>query len=149
LDEADAELACALDELRELARGIYPVLLTDAGLGPALAALADRSPVPAAVVQVPEHRLAEPLEQTCYFVVSEALANAAKHSHATAVTIGVHTPDGQVAVEIADDGIGGADPLAGSGLRGLSDRVAALGGTLLVDSPLGRGTRVFAELPCA
>jgi signal transduction histidine kinase len=147
LDDASDELAGALDELRELARGIYPVLLTDSGLGPALQSLVDRSPVPAVLTSVPSGRLPGPVEQTCYFVVSEALTNATKHAAASEVSIVVQERGGLVAVEIADDGVGGADP-SGSGLRGLTDRVAALGGRLQVDSPRDGGTRVIAELPC-
>ena len=148
LEDASTELAGALDELRELARGIYPVLLTDSGLGPALQSLADRSPVRAVLTAAPAGRLSGPVEQTCYFVVSEALANAVKHAAAGEISIGVREHAGQVAVEVSDDGVGGADP-RGSGLRGLTDRVAALGGLLRVDSPAGGGTRVIAELPCA
>ena len=147
LDEADAELAAALAELRELARGIYPVLLTDAGLRPALTSLAERSAVPAVLTTAPAGRLPEPVEQTCYFVVSEALANAAKHSGAGEVAITVDATNGYVTVQVSDDGMGGADA-AGSGLRGLSDRAAALGGRLRVRSPAGGGTTVVAELPC-
>jgi signal transduction histidine kinase len=147
LEDASDELAGALDELRELARGIYPVLLTDSGLGPALQSLADRSPVPAVLTSVPSGRLPGAVEQTCYFVVSEALTNATKHAAASEVSIVVQEHGGLVAVEIADDGVGGADP-SGSGLRGLTDRVAALGGRLEVDSPRDGGTRVIAELPC-
>jgi signal transduction histidine kinase len=147
LDEAGAELSGALDELRELARGIYPVLLTDAGLGPALASLADRCPLPTRLGPVPDRRWAGPVEQTGYFVASEALVNAVKHAHAAGVTIDVRTDGRELCVEVRDDGVGGADP-GGSGLRGLADRVAALGGVLLVDSPPGGGTRLGARLPC-
>jgi signal transduction histidine kinase len=136
-----------LDELRELARGIYPVLLSDAGLGPALTALAERSPIPAVVVRMPAGRLPEPVEQTGYFVVSEGLANAAKHSAAGKVAIDVRLDDGALVVDVADDGVGGADP-NGAGLRGLADRVAATGGRLHVTSPSGGGTRLTAVLPC-
>jgi signal transduction histidine kinase len=147
LDEAAAELAGALDELRELARGIYPVLLTDAGLGPALRALVERCPVPAVLGDVPERRWADTIEQTCYFVVSEALANAAKHAAAGEVVVDVQDDGDRLRVHITDDGAGGADP-DGSGLRGLADRVAALDGNLIVRSPPGRGTRVIATVPC-
>jgi len=147
LDEAGAELAGALAELRELARGIYPVLLTDAGLGPALHSLAERCPVPAVIGAVPERRWADAVEQTCYFVVSEALANAAKHARATQVVVDVRDAGQELRVEIGDDGAGGADA-SGSGLRGLADRVAALGGELSVRSPRGHGTRVSARVPC-
>jgi signal transduction histidine kinase len=147
LKETGEELAGALDELRELARGIYPVLLTDAGLGPALTALADRSPIPAGVVATPTARLPGPIEGAAYFVVSEALTNATKHSCAARVEIDVRLADGSLVVEIADDGVGGADP-RGSGLRGLADRVAAVGGRLHLSSPPGGGTRLRADLPC-
>jgi signal transduction histidine kinase len=147
LKETEAELAAALNELRELARGIYPVLLTDAGLGPALSALAERCPIPAVVVGTPATRLPEPVEQAGYFVVSEALANAAKHSGAAQVAIEARTAGGVLVVEVTDDGGGGADA-GGSGLRGLADRVAAAGGRLHLSSPRGCGTRLRAELPC-
>jgi signal transduction histidine kinase len=148
LDEAAAELRLALAELRELARGIHPVILTEAGLGPALASLAERSPIPVTVAAVPPDRLPPGVEETAYYVASEALANAAKHAGATAVTISARRLNGELLVEVSDDGVGGADP-DGSGLRGLADRVAALDGCLRVDSPAGAGTRITAELPCA
>ena len=147
LDEAAAELRLAVAELRDLARGIHPVILSEAGLGPALASLAERSPVPVTVTAVPPERLPSPVEETAYYVASEALANAAKHAHATAVTISARRLDGDLLVEVDDDGVGGADP-DGSGLRGLADRVAALDGRLRVHSPPGSGTCVTAELPC-
>jgi signal transduction histidine kinase len=148
LDEAAAELRLALAELRELARGIHPVILSEAGLGPALAALAERSPIPVTVAAVPPDRLPPRVEETAYYVASEALANAAKHAHATAVTISARRLGGGLLVEVGDDGVGGADP-AGSGLRGLADRVAAADGRLRVHSPAGEGTRITVELPCA
>jgi signal transduction histidine kinase len=147
LDQTGDELAGALAELRELARGIYPVLLTDAGLGPALTALAERSPIPAVVEHTPTGRLPEPVEQAGYFVASEALANAAKHSAARKVVIDVRQAGGTLALDVVDDGVGGADP-DGAGLRGLADRVAAAGGRLRLTSPPGAGTRLTAELPC-
>jgi signal transduction histidine kinase len=147
LDEAAAELRLALAELRELARGIHPVILSEAGLGPALASLVDRSSIPATVTVVPPDRLPPRVEETAYYVASEALANAAKHAHATAVTISARRLNGDLLVEVGDDGVGGADP-NGSGLRGLADRVAALDGHLHTDSPAGEGTRITAELPC-
>ncbi|MGH2687775.1 MAG: sensor histidine kinase, partial [Actinomycetota bacterium] len=149
LGEASAELARALSELRELARGIHPAVLTDGGLRAAIETLAERSPVPATVAEVPEGRFAEPVEATAYFIVSEALTNVAKYAGATEVAIRVRWDDGTLLVEVADDGVGGADPSRGSGLQGLADRAAALGGRLRVDSPPGRGTRVVAEVPCA
>jgi signal transduction histidine kinase len=138
------ELAALLDEL---ARGIYPVLLTDAGLGPALCSLAERCPVPAVVGDVPDRRWADAVEQTCYFVVSEALANAAKHAGARQVVVDVSEDGDRLRVEVSDDGAGGAET-NGSGLRGLADRVAALGGALTVRSPRGGGTRMIATVPC-
>ena len=147
LEETGDELTGALEELRELARGIYPVLLTDAGLGPALTALAERSSIPAVVDTVPSGRVPEPVEQAAYFVVSEALANAAKHSAAACVMVDAHVHDDVLVVSVVDDGIGGADS-DGSGLCGLADRVAAAGGRLRVASPAGGGTRLTAELPC-
>jgi len=147
LDEAAEELRLALAELRELARGIYPVILSEAGLGPALASLAERSPIPATVAAAPADRLPARVEETVYYVASEALANAAKHARATAVTISARRCDRGLEVEVGDNGVGGANP-DGSGLRGLADRVAALDGHLRVDSPTGRGTRITAELPC-
>jgi signal transduction histidine kinase len=147
LEEAAEELRLALAELRELARGIYPVILSEAGLGPALASLAERSPIPATVAAAPADRLPARIEETAYYVASEALANAAKHAQATAVTISARRCDGGLEVEVGDDGVGGANP-NGSGLRGLADRVAALDGHLRVDSSTGRGTRITAELPC-
>jgi signal transduction histidine kinase len=149
LDESARELKLALTELRELARGIHPAILTDRGLGPALRSLAERSPVPATVTSVPADRLLGTVEATAYFVVSEALANAAKYAQASAVIISASLADGHVIVEVADDGIGGADATVGSGLRGLTDRVAALDGRLIVESAPGRGTRVVARIPCA
>jgi signal transduction histidine kinase len=147
LEEAAAELRLAVAELRELARGIHPVILSEAGLGPALAALADRSPVPVTVTAVPPGRLPSRVEETAYYVASEALANAAKHARATSVSISARRLDGDLLVEVGDDGVGGADP-DGSGLRGLADRVAALDGRLLVHSPAGEGTCITVELPC-
>jgi signal transduction histidine kinase len=147
LDEAAAELRLAVAELRELARGIHPVILSEAGLGPALTSLAERSPIPVTITGVPCERLPARVEETAYFVASEALANAAKHAQATAITIRARRLDGALLVEVGDDGVGGANP-DGSGLRGLADRVAALDGDLRVHSPAGVGTHITAELPC-
>jgi signal transduction histidine kinase len=149
LAEADVELRAALDELRELARGIHPAVLTEQGLGAALRSLAQRSPVPVTIVDVPEERLGAPAEAAAYFLVSEALANAAKHADASHVRVSVAHVGGRVLVDVEDDGVGGADPARGSGLRGLADRVIALDGELGVESPLGSGTHVHAEIPCA
>jgi signal transduction histidine kinase len=148
LGEADAELRAALGELRELARGIHPAVLTEQGLGPALANLAERAPVPVTIVEIPGERLPAATEAAAYFLVCEALANVAKHAHASRARVKVQL-DGRAIVDVEDDGIGGADPARGSGLRGLRDRVHALDGVLEVDSPVGGGTRVHAEFPCA
>jgi signal transduction histidine kinase len=147
LDRVVQELGVAVNELRELARGMYPAILTDAGLGPALESLAHRASVPARLRSAPADRLPAPVEATAYFVVSEALANVAKHSKATSVTIDARLVDGHLLVEVSDDGIGGADASGGSGLIGLTDRVAALEGSLRVESPTGKGTRILAEIP--
>jgi len=149
LDEAAEELKAALVELRELARGIHPAILTEAGLGPAIDTLAARSTVPAEVTALPSRRLSPAVESTAYFVVSEALANVAKYASASRATVAAECPADSLRVEVSDDGIGGADPTGGSGLRGLADRVAALGGNLSIDSPIGGGTRVVAEIPLA
>jgi PAS domain S-box-containing protein len=147
LDEASAELAHALEELRELARGIHPAVLTDRGLGPALESLADRSPVPVELEGVPSERLPGPVEAAAFYVVSEALANVAKYAKASTVSVRVQQLNGYALVEVADDGVGGADPAGGSGLRGLADRVSALDGRLEIASPAGEGTRIRAEIP--
>jgi signal transduction histidine kinase len=143
------QLDLALAELRELARGIHPAILSEEGLGAALESLAERAAVPARVMAVPDGRLPPAVETTAYFVACEALANVAKHARASAATITAHQANGRLLVEVADDGVGGTDPAKGSGLRGLADRVAALDGRLEVHSPPGGGTRVVAELPCA
>ena len=145
---ATEELALSLSELRELARGIHPAVL-EHGLAPALQALARRSPVPATVSCDIRGRLPERVEFAAYFVASEALANVAKYAHASAVTVRAWQAGRTATIEIADDGVGGADDTRGSGLRGLADRVEALDGRLRVVSPPGEGTVVTAELPCA
>lgn len=145
---ARRELGEALQELRELAHGIHPAILTDRGLGGALQALADRTPIPVEL-SVPAGRLPQPVEAATYYVVAEAVANATKHARADGVSVEVARQNGRLLVTIADDGVGGASASAGSGLRGLGDRIEALGGTLHVTSPQGRGTTVHAELPCA
>jgi signal transduction histidine kinase len=149
LDGARTELASALEELRELARGIHPAILTDRGLGPALEALAGRAPVPVEVDAIPEGRMPMPVEAVAYFVVAESLTNMAKYADAEYASVRVVRENGYAVVEIEDNGIGGADPSAGSGLRGLADRLAALDGRLEVDSPPGVGTTVRARIPCA
>jgi signal transduction histidine kinase len=146
LQSAREELLLALEELRELARGIHPAVLTERGLGPALEALAARLALPVAV-DAPLERLPEPVEAAAYFVVSEALTNVAKYAQAREATVRVARQDGRVVVEVRDDGVGGAEAGAGSGLRGLQDRVAALSGSLSVESPRGRGTVVRADIP--
>jgi signal transduction histidine kinase len=148
LDRAMDELKTSLAELRELARGIHPAVLTDRGLEPALHVLADRASVPVTVEADDGERLSGPVEIAAYFVVSEALANVAKYAQATAATVAVRRTGAGVTVDVTDDGIGGADAAQGSGLRGLEDRVAALDGTLSLDSPAGGGTRLHVEIPC-
>jgi signal transduction histidine kinase len=147
LERASAELSASLNELRELARGIHPAVLTDRGLEPALDALVTRAPVPVTVHAQLAERLPPPVETAAYFVVSEALTNVAKYARATHATVALRRANGHLMVEVADDGIGGASASGGSGLRGLADRVAALDGTLSLDSPSGRGTRLRAKIP--
>jgi signal transduction histidine kinase len=147
LEEAMSEVKKSLIELRELARGIHPAVLTERGLAPALGALAARVPVPVTLDAGGGERLPGPVAVAAYFAVSEALANVAKYSQATGATVAVRRSNGLVIVDVSDDGIGGADPAHGSGLRGLADRVAALDGTLSVESPTGGGTRLHVELP--
>jgi len=147
LERFGAELLEASAELRELARGIHPAVLTERGLSPAIAALAARAPVPVEVLDVPADRLAEALETTAYFTVAEALTNVAKYAGATGATVRVACEDGALVVEVQDDGVGGADAGGGSGLSGLADRVASCDGSLEVQSPPGEGTLVRAVLP--
>jgi PAS domain S-box-containing protein len=148
LDAALDVLKAATAELRELARGIHPAALTEGGLRPALDGLLMRSRVPARLTDVPERRFPAAVEATAYFVVAEALTNAARYADARAVEVGVVHAGERLRVEVRDDGRGGADPAAGSGLRGLADRVAALGGELSLTSPPGGGTVLTAEMPC-
>ena len=147
LDRLGAELADASAELRELARGIHPAVLTERGLAPAIAALAGRSAVPVEVRDVPPGRLPATVEATAYFTVSEALTNVAKYARATHASVRLVAENGSLVVEVQDDGAGGARAAAGSGLSGLTDRVGAIGGALTVASPAGRGTLVRAVLP--
>jgi signal transduction histidine kinase len=147
LDEAMAELDAATRELRELARGIHPAVLSDRGLEAAVGGLADRSSLPVQVLETPAERLPAPVESATYFVVAEALTNVARYARAQAVEVRVARDDGAVEVEVRDDGVGGADATGGTGLRGLEDRVAALDGELIVTSPEGRGTVVRARIP--
>jgi PAS domain S-box-containing protein len=149
LTAATDELGLALDELRELARGLHPAVLTDRGLRAAVEMLAARAPVPVEIAGLPDERLPEPVEAAAYYLIAEALTNVAKYAHATTVSVRVAVTGATVLVEVADDGIGGADSATGSGLRGLADRVEALGGSLAVASPPGAGTRLRAEIPAA
>ncbi len=148
LEEADAELRAALEELRELARGIHPAVLTEHGLGPALKTLAERSAVPVSISFVPDERLPAVAEAAIYFLVSEALANVTRYAHASRVEVNVVRHNGSVRVDVEDDGVGGADPACGTGLRGLVDRVQAIDGKLELVSPPGGGTHLRAEIPC-
>ena len=145
--QAREEAQLAVKELRDLASGIHPALLSDRGLGPALEALAARAPVPTTVDGVPEQRLPPPVESACYFVTAEALTNVAKYAGATSAGVHVAVDHGRVRLVVRDDGAGGADLNSGTGLRGLRDRVEALDGRLDVDSPPGLGTTVIVELP--
>jgi signal transduction histidine kinase len=148
LEDAEGELRRALDELRELAHGIHPAILTDQGLGPALRALAEHTRVPVRILVVPGTRFSGPVEAAIYFLASESLANVSKYAQASDVRVNVVRSNGNAVVDVEDDGVGGADPSRGSGLRGLSDRVQALDGSLRIESPLGSGTRIHAEIPC-
>jgi signal transduction histidine kinase len=146
LDASVAELGDAIGELRELARGVRPAGLDD-GLGSALRELGSRSPLRVRIKATSE-RFDDRLETAAYFVASEALTNAAKHANASVVTVSAARRNGKLVVSIRDDGVGGAVTSEGSGLDGMSDRVAALGGSITLASPPGQGTIVTAELPC-
>ena len=148
LEKAQNDLADSLDELRELARGIHPAVLTDHGLAVALDALAERTALPIRLNVELEERLPEPIEVAGYYVIAECLANVAKYAHASEASVAVSRSNGAAVIEVTDDGVGGASRDGGSGLRGLADRVEALGGTIGVSSPVGRGTRVRAQIPC-
>jgi signal transduction histidine kinase len=149
LDAATAEAAGAIADIRELARGVHPAILTEAGLGPALASLADRAPLPVVVVDELDRRLPSSVEATAYFVTAEAVTNAIKHAGATRVDVRTWFAEDQLRLDVRDDGRGGADPADGTGLTGIKDRVAALGGTISVRSDAGQGTRLEVTLPCA
>jgi signal transduction histidine kinase len=149
LDQARREIATSLEELRDVARGLHPAVVSGHGLEIALEQLTARAPVPVRLDVELDGRLPEPLEVAAYYLVSESLANIGKHANATSASVAVCRLDGQVVVEVVDDGAGGADTERGSGLRGLADRVEALGGRLRVWSPVGGGTRLRAEIPCA
>jgi signal transduction histidine kinase len=141
------ELTGAIEELREIARGIHPAILSEGGLGPALRTLARRAAIPVELDIRTRTRAADPIEVAAYYVVSEALTNATKHAHASCAQVAVEQRDGRLDLSIRDDGVGGADPAGGSGLTGLRDRVQALGGSIEVDSPPGAGTAILVELP--
>jgi signal transduction histidine kinase len=145
--QAREEAQAAVKELRELARGIHPAVLSDHGLGPALEALASRAPVPVDVIGVPECPLGHEIEACAYFVTAEALTNVAKYARASFASVELTLEADRLRVQVRDDGVGGADPTTGTGLRGLRDRVDALDGDLEVDSPLGGGTTVTVEVP--
>ncbi|MDQ3778495.1 MAG: histidine kinase, partial [Actinomycetota bacterium] len=149
LDEAQREISLSLEELRDVARGLHPAVVTGHGLAVALEQVAARAPLPVRLRVDAVERLAEPIEVAAYYVVTESLTNVAKHAQATASTIDVTRSGNVLVVEVTDDGVGGADTERGSGLRGLADRVEALGGDLRVWTPIGGGTRVRAEIPCA
>ncbi|HEY5985111.1 MAG TPA: sensor histidine kinase [Streptosporangiaceae bacterium] len=148
LDQAAAQLKQAISELRELARGIHPAILTEDGLPAAVESLADRSPLPVRVLADFDERLPESIEAIAYFVVSESLANVAKYACASGAQVELSRRDGILRVEVVDDGVGGADASRGSGLRGLEDRVSAVRGSFRVETQPGGGTRVHAEIPC-
>jgi len=148
LEDALRELDAAQDELQELAAGIHPAALTERGFGPTLSCLAKRAPVPVRLAVSPQ-RLPAVIETAVFFICSEALTNVGKYAHASRADVAVRAEGDLVTVLVADDGVGGADPSAGSGLKGIADRVEALGGRFLVDSPAGGGTRLLAEIPAA
>ena len=147
LSQAVSQLDDATEELRKIARGIHPAILSQGGLGPALRGLARRSPVPATVTIRADGRLPEPVEVAAYYVVAEALTNAARHAAASQIRVEVSKNGDALRLCVSDDGVGGADPAHGSGLTGLSDRVEALGGIMSVKSPRGGGTSIDVMLP--
>ena len=147
IDSAEREAREALAELRDLARGLHPPVLTERGLGPALEALARRAPLPVTVQAAPQERFAMTLEVAAYYVVAESLTNVAKHADASRAAVALRVEGGRLVVTVADDGRGGANPRGGTGLRGLTDRVEALRGTLDITSAAASGTVVRAELP--
>lgn len=146
--EAHEEAKAALKDLRDLVRGVHPAILDDRGLDAALSSVVARTPVPVSLeVDVPE-RLPAPVESTAYFIVSEALTNVARHAQASGAAVTITTVDNRLVIQIRDDGVGGAEPAIGTGLRGLEDRANALGGSLKLTSPTGGPTTLIAELPC-
>jgi signal transduction histidine kinase len=148
LAEASDELQAALDELRELARGIHPAVLADRGLKPALEGLATHAHIPVELTASIPRRLPFPVEAAVYYVAAEGLTNIAKYAQATAAKLRLETTNGSVVLRVSDNGAGGADPRRGTGLRGLTDRVEALGGKLELESPPGQGTLLTASIPC-
>jgi signal transduction histidine kinase len=149
IDASLEELNEATAELRELARGIHPSILSDQGLAPAIDALAGRAPIEVRAAVEVEERFAEPIEAAAYFVVAEALTNVAKYAKASGADVNVTLDGGVIVVHVSDDGVGGVDVSAGSGLRGLEDRLAAVDGALEIVSPPGRGTLLRARIPVA
>ena len=147
LAEAANAVTTALNEVREIAHGIHPAVLSEGGLAPALRALARRSAVPVKLTVSTSGRLAERIEVTAYYVISELLTNAVKHARASVVRVTVEQPDKTLYLSVRDDGVGGTDPARGSGLIGLRDRVEAIGGTVVIQSPAGAGTTVLVSLP--
>jgi signal transduction histidine kinase len=147
LARASSEVTAALDELREIARGIHPAILSEGGLGPALRTLSRHCAIPVELDISTSGRFTERIEATGYYVVSEVLTNAVKHARATFARVAVEQMHGTQRLSIRDDGVGGADPARGSGLIGLYDRVEAMGGTIHIDSPVGAGTAIFVSLP--
>ena len=143
IEQANSGIA----ELRRLASGIHPAVLTDRGLGPAVESLASRLPLTVSVVETPDDRMPEPVEASVYFFVSEALTNVVKHAHAHEATVRIAAGNGGLTVEVSDDGVGGAQAAGGTGLRGLGDRVGALDGTLELQSAAGEGTLLRARIP--
>ncbi len=148
LGRARRQIALSLDDLRDVARGLHPAVVTGHGLPVAVESLAARTPVPVRLTVTLENRLPEGLEVAAYYVVCESLANVAKHARATSATVEVSRQSGHIVIEVTDDGVGGADTERGSGLRGLADRVEALGGRLRIWTPAGKGTHIRAEMPC-
>jgi signal transduction histidine kinase len=147
LSEAQDELQAALHELRQLARGIHPAVLSDNGLAAAVGSLVDRAPLPVSL-DVDAGRYPSAVENAAYFVVSEALANITKHAQAHSASVSISRSDGRLLIEVSDDGCGGASPAAGGGLQGLEDRVGALNGSFGMRSDPDAGTTITVELPC-
>jgi signal transduction histidine kinase len=147
IDRTTAELRAAIGEVRDLARGLHPPILSEAGLRAAIESLAERTPIPVEI-EATDRRYPAEIETAAYFVAAEALTNVARYAGATRAHVDVHRDGDCLHVEVRDDGRGGADPGAGTGLRGLADRVSAFGGRFTVDSPPGEGTVLRAELPC-